>query len=228
MVAHELASPLAAIRYLTNMVMAGHLAPEEQSEALAAISAETEVLQALIRDVESAVAARGDDFVVYPELVGLAALLAEPLSFARTLPGEHPLITQLDIESHVLADRRRIGQVLRNLLGNAAKYSPPGTPIAVRAVRAAHRVRIEVADRGPGVPLEDRSRIFEMYERGRATRNSRVPGLGLGLYVSRCIVQMHGSELTLEPRPGGGAIFSFDLERAGGEPAMEMADGLMQ
>jgi signal transduction histidine kinase len=215
MVAHELASPLAAIRCLTSMLIGGELPPEEQRDVLTTICAETDALQALIADVESAVAAECEEFLVNPWPVVVTELLREPTAFARTLPGEHPLTTRIEVDDLVLADRRRIGQVMRNLLGNAAKYSPPGAPIEVRAARREGRVRIEVADRGPGIPRDDRGRIFEKFERGSAGRDCRVPGLGLGLYVSRRIVQMHGGELTIETRPGGGSIFGFDLEVVG-------------
>jgi len=73
-------------------------------------------------------------------------------------------------------------------------------------------MRIEVADRGPGIPPHAQRRIFEKFERGRDERGERAPGVGLGLYLSRRLVQMHGSELTVEPRPGGGSTFAFELE----------------
>ena len=111
----------------------------------------------------------------------------------------------------MLADPERIGQVLRNLLENAAKYSPAGAPIALRARARGSRMRIEVADRGPGIPPQAQRRIFEKFERGRDARGERVPGVGLGLYLSRRLVRMHGSQLTVAPRPGGGATFAFTL-----------------
>ena len=109
----------------------------------------------------------------------------------------------------MLADPERIGQVLRNLLSNAAKYSPEGTPIELRVIDKKGRVRLEVADRGPGIHPDDVTRIFEKFGRGREDR--KTPGVGLGLYLSRRIVRGHGSELTVEARPGGGSVFGFDL-----------------
>ncbi len=214
-VAHELASPIAAIRYLTSMVMMGGLRSEEQADALATIRAETEVLQALVTDMESALVSECKEFAVRLQPIAVTQLMAEPITFARTLPGEHPLTTLIDIDDEVLADPQRVGQVLRNLIGNAMKYSPPGAPVELRATRYRSRIRIEVADRGPGIQPDDRRRIFEKFERGHAGRSHREPGLGLGLYLSRRLVQMHGSELTVAPRPGGGSIFGFELEVLG-------------
>jgi PAS domain S-box-containing protein len=211
-VAHELASPVAAIRCLASMIMAGGLGPEEETAALASIQAETEVLQTLIGDVESAVAAECADFAVKLRPVEMSELMAEPLTFAQTMAGDHPLTLSLDGHGLVLADPLRIGQVLRNLVSNATKYSPPAAPIELRTIRCRDRIRIMVADRGPGIPPDDRRRIFEKFERGHAERSTRVPGLGLGLYVSRRLVQMHDSTLTVESRPGGGSVFGFDLK----------------
>ncbi len=211
-VAHELASPVAAIRCLASMIAAGGLEPEEATAALASIQAETEVLQTLIADVAAAVAAERTDFVVCLRPVEMSEIMAEPLAFARTMAGDHSLTTSFDGHGLVLADPLRIGQVLRNLIGNAAKYSPPTAPIELRTLRCRDRIRVMVADRGPGIQPDDRRRIFEKFERGHAERSTRVPGLGLGLYVSRRLVQMHGSQLTVESRPGGGSVFRFDLQ----------------
>ena len=112
----------------------------------------------------------------------------------------------------VWCDAERISQVLRNLLDNAAKHTPPGTPVALRAHREDTRVRIEVADRGPGLPAEDVALIFEKFGRGHQAAAQQTPGAGLGLYLSRQIVEAHGSELTVESAPGTGTVFAFDLE----------------
>ncbi len=112
----------------------------------------------------------------------------------------------------VLADPERVGQVLRNLLSDAVKYSPEGTPIELRAARKNGRVRIEVADRGPGIRPEDLARIFEKFGRGRDREGRKVPGVGLGLYLSRRIVRAHGTDLTVETESGRGSVFGFELE----------------
>jgi signal transduction histidine kinase len=212
MVAHELTSPLAAIRTLVAMLATGELPPEEQSQALATIAAQTDVLQTLVADLETTATAERDDFAVRLHPVPIIDLLIETAAFNRTLPGEHPMTTLIASAHRVLADRERIGQVLRNLIENAAKFSPIGAPIELRATLQERRMRIQVADRGRGIPPHDLLRIFEKFGRGRDERGQRVPGVGLGLYLSRRLVQMHGSELTVEPRPGGGSTFTFELE----------------
>jgi signal transduction histidine kinase len=212
MAAHELASPIAAIRALVGMLATGDLPPEAQSQALATIAAQTDALKTIVSDLQSAATAERDDFAVRLRPVRVSELLAAADVFSCTLPGEHPTTTQIVGPDLVLADQERIGQVLRNLIVNAAKYSPIGAPIELRATPQGRWIRIEVADRGPGIPAHDLRRIFEKFGRGRNERGEPVPGVGLGLYLSRRLVQMHGSELMAEPRPGGGSTFAFELE----------------
>lgn len=133
---------------------------------------------------------------------------------ARTLP-DHPFIEDIDaavLAAAVHADPERIGQVLRNLVGNAGKHTPSGTRIELRARRDGTRVRIEVADTGPGIPQEDLGRIFEKFGRGRDVEGRRVPGVGLGLYLSRRIIQAHGGTITITSCEGEGSVFGFSLE----------------
>jgi len=215
MVAHELDGPIAAIRRLNEMLIARGEDPGLRGYATGATEGELDALTALVRDVRTAAAIERDDFEVEPRPLPLQALLGEAEAYASTLPGDHSVQTILaDMlrNERVLADPERVGQVLRNLLSNAAKYSPEGTPIELRATRKNGGVRIEVADRGPGIRPEDLARIFEKFGRGRDQEGRKVPGVGLGLYLSRRIVRAHGAELTVETDPGQGAVFGFELE----------------
>ena len=234
MVAHELDTPLAVIRGYADVIATGELGPAERERALSRILDETEVLNALIGDVRVAASAERKDFAVNPRRVPVGGLLEDAARFAATLSDDHPLVVEgaADDErwdgvragyadafvfegaggQEVWADRYRIGQVLRNLLTNAVKYSPEGTPIELRAVpgEAAGSVRIEVIDHGPGIHPDDVERVFEKFGRGRGPEG-RAPGLGLGLYLSRRILRAHGSDLTVGAATGGGSVFSFEL-----------------
>lgn len=236
MVAHELDTPLAVIRGYADVMATGDLGSAERERALSQIQSETEVLNALVGDVGVAASAERNDFTVSPRSVPIGGLLEDAARFVATLSKDHPLVVEGADDAgpwegeragyadpfvfeggadgpKVWADRYRIGQVLRNLLTNAVKYSPEGTPIELRAVpdEAAGRVRIEVVDHGPGIHPDDLERIFEKFGRGRDQEGQKVAGLGLGLYLSRRILRAHGSDLVVEAAPGGGSVFSFDL-----------------
>jgi len=213
MVAHELATPIAAVRKLNELLSVEGEDPGVRAYATAAAEGGLDALSNLVSDVRTVAAVEREGFEIEARRLPLEKLLADASAYAKTLPVEHPVrqIRRGDQRAgnYVLADPERIGQVLRNLLSNAAKYSPAGTPIELRVVREENRVRIEVADRGDGIHPDDLARIFEKFGRGREGR--RMPGAGLGLYLSRRIVQGHGSELTVRSRPGEGSVFGFDL-----------------
>jgi signal transduction histidine kinase len=215
MVAHELETPIAAVRKLNEMLCAEGEDPGVREYVTAATEGELASMTNLASDVRAVAAVEREGFEVETRPLPLQELLTDAEAYARTLPGDHPVrrVREGDLRAGgaVLADPKRIGQVLRNLLSNAAKYSPEGTPIELRVIGKKGSVRLEVADRGPGIHPDDVMRIFEKFGRGRDRGNHRLPGVGLGLYLSRRIVRGHGSELTVEARPGGGSVFGFDL-----------------
>jgi signal transduction histidine kinase len=213
MVAHELETPIAAVRKLNEMLYAQGEDPDIRAYATTATERELDALANLVSDVRAVAAVEREGFEVEARGLPLEELLTDAEAYARTLPAEHPVrqvrMGDLPAGESVLADPERIGQVLRNLLSNAAKYSPEGAPIELRVVGKRGRVRLEVADRGPGIHPDDVPRIFEKFGRGQGGRET--PGVGLGLYLSRRIVRGHGSELTVEARSGGGSVFGFEL-----------------
>ncbi|HEY0738990.1 MAG TPA: PAS domain S-box protein [Herpetosiphonaceae bacterium] len=211
MVAHELASPVSAIRIFADRLAAGDTPPEQRAQMIRAIQSEAQMITALVADVRTSAAAERDGFGVQRRPSEIGDLLRSAAVFAQSLAGAHPVLVT-SVEAIVLADAERIGQVLRNLLSNAAKYSPHGTPIELRATVFGSRVRIEVADHGPGIDPQDIQRIFEKFSRGRDHTGTRVPGVGLGLYLSRAIVQSHGADLEVHSTPGAGSVFAFALE----------------
>jgi signal transduction histidine kinase len=106
-----------------------------------------------------------------------------------------------------------LGQVLDNLLGNAIKYAPPGGDIVVRVEATGDQARLSVADQGPGIPADALPRLFERFYRGQHSAGEG--GLGLGLYISRMLVEAHGGAIRAASRPGTGSIFTVTLPRLG-------------
>jgi signal transduction histidine kinase len=216
MVAHELDGPIAAIRKLNEMMSTAGSDAGIRGYATTTMEGELDALNVLVRDVRAAAAVERGGFEVETRPLPLKDILADAETYARVLPGNHPLETRLedglDPSERVLADPKRIGQVVRNLLSNAAKYSSEGTPVEIRAIREGGRIRIEVVDRGPGIHPADLARVFEKFGRGRDQEGRKVSGVGLGLYLSRGIVRSHGSELKVWTQTGAGSVFGFDLE----------------
>jgi signal transduction histidine kinase len=122
----------------------------------------------------------------------------------------------LILPTPVVADAVRLGQVLRNLLANAARYAPDGTEVTIRVEARGPLAIVAVEDRGPGVRPEDRARVFEKFYRGRDAREREDGGLGLGLAIASDIVAAHGGRLWVEDAagPGSGARFVFTLPAA--------------
>jgi two-component system sensor histidine kinase KdpD len=148
------------------------------------------------------------------EVVGVALLRLEE-QLAR-----HPVEVDLPPTLPLVpVDELLLEQVLINLLENAARHTPPGTAIAVRAWETEGAVCVEVADRGPGVPPEAEEMVFRKFYRGArpgTDDGSDTPaGSGLGLTIAQGIVRAHGGRLWVEPRPGGGAAFRFTLPLSG-------------
>ena len=212
MVAHEFVAPLDAIRTIADLFAQSAVPLEQQASLAASISEEVTLLQQLAQDAAAAARAERDDAAVVPVPVPAAALIEDVAAFAATLSADHPVTVEVCPNVTVLADPARIGQVLRNLTENAIKHTPPGTRITLRATPHTDGVRIEVADHGPGVHVEDMRRIFEKFGRGRDAAGRGIPGVGLGLYLARRIVRAHGSELTVQATPGDGCVFMFDLK----------------
>ncbi len=210
-VSHDLRTPLASIMG----TISGLLEDEEQidrrtrRELLQSVSDEVERLNRLVNNLldmmrlESGAVVVKKEWYLLEEVVGTAlAHMGKRLqgrSVITDLPADLPLV-QLDA---VL-----IEQVLVNLLDNAVKYTPPGSPIDLSASQEDGIVRIEVADRGPGIPPGDGQRVFEKFYRGHT---GTIRGVGLGLAICRAIVEAHGGTIWAENRPGGGAAFRFTL-----------------
>jgi two-component system sensor histidine kinase KdpD len=110
----------------------------------------------------------------------------------------------------VRGDRTYVDQIVRNLLGNAAKYSPADEPVEVVVDEAEDRVRVRILDRGPGFEAAEAERLFELYYRSPGTLGIAA-GAGIGLFVCRRLVETMDGEIWARPRDGGGAEFGFSL-----------------
>ena len=114
----------------------------------------------------------------------------------------------------VVANEQAIGMALSNLVGNAIRYSPEGREVRVVLEALGAKARIDVVDQGPGIPPQERERIFERFYRLDKARSRRLGGTGLGLAIVRHVMSAHGGKVELESEPGRGSRFRLVLDRA--------------
>jgi signal transduction histidine kinase len=232
-VAHDLANPLAAIKlYLQlqqRMIERGHAPSAPDPDVLATMVHEVVRMERLLSDMHAMVGLESNKLILDQkpfDLVTLCQQEVRPMQMAEmrelhiNLPDE-PVMVQ--------ADRDRIGQVLANLLSNADKYSPVRLPITltlrlergdpytdVADAEAPLRACVLVQDAGPGIPENEQERIWERFHRVRGVQaqTTKSASLGLGLYISRQIIEHHGGAIGVKSAPGAGSAFWFTLPLA--------------
>lgn len=207
--AHEFRTPLAAIiGVLSTLRTHGTVIDRAvRDELLEGAAAQAERLGRLVEDLLTV--SRIDDGVLRLHLVPVRALelVADAERASGTAGRVHVDIGGVDT---VVCDADAVVRVLTNLLDNANKYAPEGAPIVITVSADDKVVGFEVRDSGAGIAPEDREAVFERFRR---LGSSGKPGAGLGLYISRGLVQAHGGSITVRDAPGGGAAFSFTLPR---------------
>ncbi len=223
-VSHDFRTPLASI-----IASAGSLrqhdvtwTDEERAEFAEAIENEAKRLNRLVGNLLDL--SRIEAGALRPEKnwYDLGALIDDVLGRLRFLTAGRTVTVDIPADLPPISlDYVEIDQVLSNLVENAVKHTPPGTPITVQATAQPSEVRVECADRGPGIPPESLSRLFDAFYRvGRDGRHDQ--GIGLGLAVARGLVEAHGGHIWAENRADGGArvVFTLPVTAAPAEPAV--------
>ena len=228
MVSHELRTPLAAVKgsVTTLLEAAGELDPAETAQFHRIIRDQSDQMRFLIGDLLDVARIETGTLPVVPEPSEVRALVEETTTRFQSGDAKNPLHVELAEDlPMVLADRRRIVQVLANLLTNAAGYSPEGSPITVSAVRDGVHVAVSVSDRGRGIPADLLPELFRKFSRASgAEPSSGADGSGLGLAICKGIVEAHGGRIRAESDgPGRGARFTFTLPMAEGVAVPEPA-----
>jgi len=211
--AHDLRTPLACLKGYLSLLGEGKYKPgsPEWNEFFALCIEECDHIEALIESlVESAV--HDSDLVLHQEPVFVPPLVKRGITEVSALMPGRKFVVDIPPDARtVWADKLRLEQVFRNLIENAAKYSPEGTLIVLKARKEGEFIHFSVSDQGPGIAPEHLNRLFERFYRVSDERSSRVPGTGLGLPIARLIVEAHGGEIWAESTPGRGSTFHFKL-----------------
>jgi two-component system sensor histidine kinase KdpD len=220
-VSHDLRTPLAAITGAASSMLEGGatLDVSTHRELLQTIYDEADRLNRLVGNLLEMTQLESGTLAVHKEWQPLEEVVGAALTRLETRLRAHPLTTHLPVNLPLVPlDSVLIEQVLMNLLDNAIKYTPPGSPLTLAAWATPGAVTVEVADRGPGVPPGDEQRIFEKFY--RAQRSEERSGVGLGLAICRGIVETHGGRIWADNQPGGGVVFRFTLPIQGTPPPM--------
>lgn len=213
-VTHDFRTPLTGIKAAVTSLTSGvQLEEAQRRELLAVIDEEADRLNRLVG--EAAEMAQLDAHRV--QLDFQRRSISEPIALAvdelkSALANHHVEVSVPPELPLVRMDVRRICEVLRHLLDNAAKYSPAGTPISVSAEPDGQSVRVNVADHGPGIDDFEQSLIFEKFYRGRGRRS--VQGTGMGLAIARAIIDAHGGRIGVISQLSHGSVFWFSIPRA--------------
>ena len=229
-VSHELRTPLGAIKgYASSLLVEPELLARRNvtRKFLRVILGACQELHELVDDLLDMSKIGAGALTVEPRPVHLRPLAKTAFDRVRLRARSHEV--RIDIPTDlplVLADPRRIEQVLRNLLDNGLKYTPPGGHVTLSAAETGGEVRVSVADDGVGIAPEDRVHLFERFYRGPAGRSGNASGTGLGLAICRGIVEAHGGRIWFDTRrsdevedTGSGTIISFTLKAAGASNA---------
>ena len=211
LVSHEIRTPLTIVMGAVGVAMSEGLTLAEVQNLLKDAKEGAEALNEIVNNLIELARYQSDRLSLAKESINIAEIISNLIQKETFLVGEHCLL--LDISEGlplVRADKVRIELVLANLLSNAAKYSAVGTEICFSVRKAEGNLVISVSDQGVGIPLEKQVSLFKAFER-LENKERPAKGLGLGLLVSKRLVEAHGGKIWVESEKGKGSTFSFTL-----------------
>lgn len=226
MVVHELRAPLTSIKGASAMLMAGKLNTEDTEKMLHIVHDSTERMLMDIGDILDVAKLEAGKFTLNEAMGDINALATEKALAFSFMAKERKITLEnhMDVAlPHTAFDQQRVGQVLNNLLSNALKFTPDNGTITITTTSQNGQIQVSVHDTGMGVPAEKMALLFSKYgQLGSAVRHEG--GTGLGLYISKGIIDSHGGKIWLESKPGAGTTVSFTLPIISKLPTAETLD----
>jgi len=212
-ISHELRTPLHSIKGFGKLILEGKVPdPNVQREFLTIIENQSNRLDKLVSNLLDASRLESGRFSIHKQRMSIVGTIHETVETLRGVAGGRGMTIKEDIPAtlpEVDADKERLEQVMFNLLGNAIKFSNDGSEVTVRAEVKEHDLLVQITDHGIGIPEEAMPRLFQRFYRVEAS--SSIGGSGLGLYISKQIIEAHGGRIWVESEPGKGSTFSFTL-----------------
>ena len=214
-VSHELRTPLTAIKGSLGMVESGVLKdPEKVTQMIRLAAKNTERLINLVNDLLDIEKLQFGQMELLMEKASLNEIVTDSIETNRPYADEHKVnfeLTETVPDAFVMGDSDRLAQVLANLLSNAAKFSPEGGTVGISLTRSEGNFLVSVSDSGPGVPDEFREKIFDRFSQADASDTRQKSGTGLGLNITKAIVEKHGGAIGFDTEVGVGSTFFFTL-----------------
>lgn len=216
MVSHELRAPLTSIQGYVNLLLEGHTGKlhAEQQECLSIVDHNADRLLGLINDLLDIARIEAGQIDLHRTVLDLARLIQGVVSSFRPLIEAKRQALTVDLSDALPAvwgDSDRVTQILTNLVSNAHKYTPAGGEIRVAVQPEDGFVRVDVRDTGVGLSPEEQARLFTKFFRGQSPLARAAGGTGLGLVITRALVELHGGQMMVSSAPGQGSTFSFTL-----------------
>ena len=213
-VSHELRNPMATIRGFGQMLrdQPDLLQGEDRQRAYEVIVRQVDRMASLVDNVLDASRIESESFEYAFIAYDVRDLLTEAVRDAGAAWPDNPIRLEAnDVSGQATGDRDRLTQVMTNLLSNACRFSHPGDDVVVRARLDGPTLIVDVIDRGVGIDPAVRSRLFERLTRGGTPDTGGLRGTGLGLYISRCILEAHGGRISAASTPGAGSTFTMTV-----------------
>lgn len=207
--AHDIKGPLTSIAGFAELLEEGYLEGPGAVDAAHTIRSNAQRLATLANDVLALSRIEHGELEIADERVDLVELIRNVVETHVAERNVH-VKTKLK-EAFVRGDADRLRQVFDNLIRNAIKYSPEGNPVEVTIERAGENFRVEVSDRGIGIPAEDIPRLFGRFARASNARRAKIAGTGIGLFIVKMIVERHGGSADVESTLGEGSTFGAVL-----------------
>jgi signal transduction histidine kinase len=224
---HELRTPITAIRGFAETLLHNHerLSGDQIANFMEIIHRQSGRLARLVEDLLLISRIEGGTVRLLKEPIDVAAFLREVVE-AQGLEARERVVLLVDPDvGRVVIDPQRVEQILRNLIENALKFSPPGTAVEVGAGTAGTKLEVSVIDHGPGIPSDQQARIFDRFHQAGPALTREREGAGLGLYITKRLVEAMGGTISVRSEEGAGSTFTVTLP-AEPEPSVSEAPPL--
>jgi signal transduction histidine kinase len=220
LVSHELRTPLTSIRGYVELMLSEEL-NDDQRRFLGIVDRNSERLLDLVSDLLFLAQIEAGKLAIEVGSLDLKKLVEECIEASEAVAESRGVELEATIEQlpKIEGDRTRLQQVLDNLLSNALKFTPSGGRVDVHLKRAGETAVLEVADTGLGIPAEERARLFERFFRSSSATENAIPGTGLGLTITKAIVERHGGRIEIESAENAGTTVRVHLPLRTGQRA---------